>query len=120
MIILIDKNFPVMIMKIDKFKKVEYKTFIKNMDYMNKKAISENCIFKLYIDLYYLVEYSTTCLTDLISYLKNTSYSNIDNVKIYINTNKIGYVMKTLAFLANTTYDKSNIEVVELSNPNKW
>ena len=86
MILLIEKNYPVVIMIIDKFEELEYKTFKKNMEYFDKKSREENTCLKLYIDLYNLKDnYSLQYLNELVSYINGQYFPTLDNIRIYID-----------------------------------
>ena len=115
MIILIEKNFPVIVMIFDKFEELEYKTFKKNLEYFDKKSREDNCCLKLYIDLYNLNDnYSIHYLNELVSYINGKYFPNLDNIKIFINKNNTSFFLKSYAYM------NQMIQLIELDKPRDW
>ena len=120
MIITLDKNFPLVIMIVDNFNKLEYKTFIKNINYYNNIGICENCNIKLYIDLYNLKDYSLSYLNELLSYLNGKKLAKITSVKIFFNKFNTSYILKAFAYLNNYNTGTAQIDIIDLDKPKKW
>ena len=120
MIIINDNNYPVIIMIFDKFYELEYKTFIKNLEYFNQKTIKDNTPLKLYIDLYNLQNYSYTQFNKLLHFLSDKHYPTLDTVKIFFNKNNISYITKALAYVNNITQNNFKIAIIDIDKPKKW
>jgi len=118
MIILIDKKYPLMVMKIYSFEYNDYNTFIKNMEYIKNKSENDDIDVKLCIDLYDLDSYSPYYLAELMKYLTGKSYEKLNNVKIYLNKENTNYVLKATAYINNNI--SKIIEIVELENKIIW
>tara|TARA_B100000575_G_C23118558_1_gene646948 strand:- start:1602 stop:1964 length:363 start_codon:yes stop_codon:yes gene_type:complete len=120
MIIIKEHSYPIIIMIFDKFNDLEYKTFIKNLEYYSNKTIKDKVCFKLYIDLYNLQDYSYFTFNKLITYLSNKYYPSLDIVKIYFNKNNTSYLTKGLAYANNITSNNFKMHIIDLDKPNKW
>ena len=115
MIIIIEKNYPLIVMIIDKFEDIEYKTFLKNLDYFSKKTQDDNCCLKLYIDIYKLDDnYSLNSLNNLVNELSGKYYPTLDKIKLFVNKEKISYILKS--YLNLTDY----IDLIELNKKKEW
>ena len=120
MIIINENNYPVVIMIFDKFDEMEYKTFIKNLEYFDNKTRKENFSFKLYIDLYNLQDYSYLQFNKLVEYLTGRYYPTLDMVKIFFNKNNTSYIVKAIAYANNMTQNNFRMDIIDLEKPRKW
>ena len=119
MIITYDENFPLLIYKINNFQENDYKTLIKQLEYHHNKAISKNTFINIYIDLYHLDDYSNYYLQQIINYVSNYNYTQINSVKIFIDKKNSTYLLKTSLYISNSL-SKIPIDLVELDKPKKW
>lgn len=119
MIITYDENFPLLIYKINNFQENDYKTLIKQLEYHHNKAISKNTFINIYIDLYHLDDYSNYYLQQIINYVSNYNYTQINSVKIFIDKKNSTYLLKTSLYISNSV-SKIPIDLVELDKPKKW
>ena len=119
MIITYDENFPVLIYKINNFQENDYKTLIKQLEYHHNKAISKNTFINIYIDLYHLDDYSNYYLQQIINYVSNYNYTQINSVKIFIDKKNSTYLLKTSLYISNSL-SKIPIDLVELDKPKNW
>lgn len=119
MIITYEDNFPLIIYKINNFQEIDYKILKKQLEYYHNKAISQNCYINVYIDLYHLDDYSNYYLQQIIKYVSNYKYTNINSVKIFIDEKKSTYLMKTSLYIGNSL-SKIPINLVELDKPKNW
>ena len=119
MIITYDENFPLLIYKITNFQQNDYKTLIKQLEYHHNKAISQKSFINIYIDLYHLDDYSNYYLQQIINYVSNYNYTQINSVKIFIDNKNSTYLLKTSLYISNSV---SNIQInlVELDKPKNW
>ena len=119
MIITYDENFPLLIYKITNFQQNDYKTLIKQLEYHHNKAISQKSFINIYIDLYHLDDYSNYYLQQIINYVSNYNYTQINSVKIFIDKKNSTYLLKTSLYISNSV---SNIQInlVELDKPKNW
>ena len=119
MIITYDENFPLLIYKINNFQENDYKTLIKQLEYHHNKAISKNTFINIYIDLYHLDDYSNYYLQQIINYVSNYNYTQINSVKIFIDKKNSTYLLKTSLYISNSL-SKIPIDLVELDKPKNW
>lgn len=119
MIITYDENFPVLIYKINNFQENDYKTLIKQLEYHHNKAISKNTFINIYIDLYHLDDYSNYYLQQIINYVSNYNYTQINSVKIFIDKKNSTYLLKTSLYISNSV-SNIPIDLVELDKPKMW
>lgn len=119
MIIIYEDNFPLIIYKINNFQEMDYKILKKQLEYYHNKAISQNCYINVYIDLYHLDDYSNYYLQQIIKYVSNYNYTNINCVKIFIDRKNSSYLLKTSLYLSNSI-SKITIDLVELDTPKNW
>lgn len=120
MIIINENNYPVIIMIFDRFFELEYKTFIKNLEYYEKKNKNEDFFLKLYIDLYNLHDYSYQHLNKLIQYLNENDFKTFDSSKIFFNKKNTSYIMKAMAYVNNMNQNDFRMEIIDLEEPKKW
>lgn len=119
MIIIYEDNFPLIIYKINNFQEMDYKILKKQLEYYHNKAITKNCYINVYIDLYHLDDYSNYYLQQIIKYVSNYNYTNINCVKIFIDRKNSTYLMKTSLYLSNSI-SKIPIDLVELDRAKNW
>ena len=107
-------------MVFDKFDEMEYKTFIKNLEYFDIKTRKEEICLKLYIDLYNLKDYSYYQFNKLVDYLTGRSYPTLDNVKIFFNKNNTSYILKAMAYVNNMNQKNFRMDIIDIEKPKKW
>ena len=119
MIITNDKNFPRVIMKIDKFLDLEVKTLINEIQLLDKRAKKNNTFINYYIDLYYLKDYTFMCLTQFVSFIiKQEDPLHINKVIIYLDEMKDN----SNIFMVYEQYKDTiaiQIEMIEIEEPIK-
>ena len=120
MIIINENNYPIIIMIFDKFYDLEYKTFIKNLEFYNNKIKNDNLYFTLYIDLYNLNNYSYQCFTKLLKFLYSKYYSTLNTVNIYFNKKNTNYIAKSLAYTTNIKQNNFIINIFDIDKPIQW
>lgn len=121
MIVMYDKNYPLIVLKIYKFELMEYNTILKNLDYIQDRCLKDAIYCNLHIDLYDLVTYDNISIYKLITHLYKTSYSKINSLGIYINKNNSTYVRTTAHFINDhMNYATIPIKLVELDKKKKW
>ena len=119
MIILNDKKYPKIILIIDTYHKLEYKTLKKNMEYINERSIKDDCKIDIFVDLYNLTDYSTKYVSKTINYfmdIKDSDYSNINSIKVYLNQEKTGLVTEAFIFVNNNVTDNI-VEIIQINKP---
>ena len=109
MIILIEKYYPEIIVIINKFRKLEYKTLKSNLLTLEKMFFekSDKCI--LHLDLYELESYSLYYLIKTITYLNSVNIRYINKINIYIN--KKGSIKTMTSLIPNINF--INIKILD-------
>lgn len=113
MIILNDRQYPLFVMKIDKYFEFEYKTLKKNMEYIDNKSCKDEIYINLHIDLYNLEDYSTYYITKTINYLTDKYYKYINSVKIFMNKSKTSYITEAFLYMHNNLSEMIKIKIID-------
>ena len=114
MIILIEKYYPEIILKINKYRKLEFKTLKSNLLTLEKIFFekSNKCI--LHIDLYELESYSLYYLIKTMTYLNSVNIRYINKINIYIN--KKSSIKTMTSFIPNINF----IDIKTLDKKLNW
>ena len=120
MIIENDRNFPLLILIIDRFKDMEAKTLKNILSYYNERASKENMYFYLHVDLFELEKYNLGALTDTISYFTETSLDWLNSVTIYVDKNKSSLLSRAMSYVNSFSNDNFKIKLIQLEKKKNW
>ena len=114
-----ENNYPNYTLKLTDFNLLEYKTIIKNLDYISNTLKENKRKGILHIDLFNLENYDSNLLTKLLTTLYDKYYYNIISILIYINKNNISY-LGIATFYITQQLSSIPIELIKLENEIKW
>lgn len=119
MIIINDRNFPLILCIMTDFQELEYKTLIKNLDIINSNNIENQIYINLHIDLYKLEDYSVYYFKQLMTYLYDKDFPYLNSVTIFLNKTKNNYLAQASHYIANHV-NSIPFRLIELDKPKPY
>ena len=119
MIIINDRNFPLILCIMTDFQELEYKTLIKNLDIINSNSIENQIYINLHIDLYKLQDYSVYYFKQLMTYLYDKHFPYLNCVTIFLNKTKKNFLAQASYYIVNHV-SSIPFRLIELDKPKPY